>query len=249
LKTLLCATTALLLYFNIFAQQPVEVKNADFESYTSFGEKLIPTNWNLSIGDTFSYRITCDTTIFHSGKSSCKLYVKEDFPISCCHYDYRLSDSIIGHTIHVKAWVKADRVLEANFQIVIQNAKTQTISQWHWEQVKWDMIGGAYSTDWSLVEKNSIVSDTANTVLLTIYLKPGQSAGTTIWIDDMEVTDLTAGVTYHPLLTNRTRPSNEANVSYLLNGRQIRNSDNVSSIAKITNLHMRTLYKNDVLLP
>jgi hypothetical protein len=176
------------------------LKNPGFDSTVDAAGVPVPAIWRMSTGDTMSYAIACDIEDKHSGFGAARIRVKKDATTLCCHYDQRLADTLVGHQFHVTAWIKASAAIVNNAQLVIQVGDTRNGG---WRQVQWQMLSGFNVTEWTQVDRTVSLSPDGNRVVFTIYVKPNQPAGTTIWVDEMTMTDLSTGVVYHPLTRER----------------------------------------------
>ena len=118
----------------------------------------------------------------------------------------------------MKAWQKAGSDISNNAQFVIQVADTR---QGGWRQVQWLNLSGFRSTEWTQFERDIDLSSDANRVVMTIYVKPNQPAGTTVWVDAIEVIDLSTGVVYHPGRMAGARVSSAPLTVYAADGRRV----------------------------
>jgi hypothetical protein len=200
-----------------FAQAPVPIGNADFDSGTVVGSVLVPTIWRMGVGEG-SYEFACDTDDKVSGAASGRLQPTEDMPTRCCHIDQRLDDALLGARVRVRASVKASSSIFNNAQLVIQVGDTR---EGGWRQEQWALVSGFQSTVWQQIEDEVNISDNGNRVVFTIYMKPNQPLGTTIWVDALEITDLSVGVAHKLSVLGASLPDERAVAVYCIDGRRV----------------------------
>jgi hypothetical protein len=201
-----------------FSQAPVLIGNADFDSGTVVGSVLVPTVWSMLSGGVGLYEFACDTDDKVSGTASGRLTPTEDMPTNCCHVDQRLDSALLGARVRVRAAIKASSNLMNNAQLVIQVGDTRDGG---WRQEQWALVSGFQSTVWQQIEKEVNISDNGNRVVFTIYMKPNQSLGTTIWVDALEITNLSVGVDCRPSVLAANPPDERPVAVYCVDGRRV----------------------------
>jgi hypothetical protein len=198
-----------------FSQAPVPIGNADFDSGTVVGNALVPTVWRIGAG-AGSYIFECDTTDKVSGYASGRLQPTEDRPTRCCHVDQRLDSNLLGTRVRVQAAIKASANILNNAQLVLQVGDTRNGG---WRQEQWTNISGFQFTNWHQIDKEVSISSNGNRVVFTIYMKPNQALGTTIWVDGLSMTNLSVGVDYRPSVLVANPSAEPFSAVYSVDGR------------------------------
>lgn len=157
-----------------------------------------PTNWSMLGNHTDVFEFVADTTTSQSGAASGRVKViAEGTAGYCCHVDQRLPDNFTAamhdHTMRLDAWVKSSRDdLQSNLQVVVQLAHVED----GWQQLGWKSVAAGTSTEWHQVSNEFTISPSVNRTVVTLYVKPLQEVGVTLWVDDISVTILETGAVY-----------------------------------------------------
>lgn len=179
----------------------VPLSNPGFEEYDTLdGFECWPTGWKILGDRTDVYELKSDTTTSQSGNASGRISViAEGRTGYCCHVDQRLPQDLVdimpGEEVAFGGWVKSSSSdLLFNLQMVLQLAHVDSNG---WQQLGWVSEPCGTSTEWHYVTDTTSIGANVNRVVMTLYIKPLQAVGTTFWADDLSVTIVSTGVTYH----------------------------------------------------